>query len=340
MHAALVGVPYSGKTTMFAALSGIEPGAKEELVGVIKVPDARVDCLRSVFNPARTKYAEFVLHDFGAGGGRNETIPARVKNLIERMEMLVFVVRDFESAFSGDPRDPAAEYARLREEIILADFMTVEKRLEREAKERRNPPEIPVLKKIRARLEANEIPAVEELTGQELGQVSSYNLLTLKKRVAIVNKPEGETGIPPALSEMLAREKVPGFDVSGSLERELNDIAPAERRAFLESYGLRGTARDRLLAAAYETSGLISFLTVGPDEVRAWPIRSGMTAVEAAGKIHKDIARGFIRAETVPFDVFKKHGSEEACKEANAYRLVGKDYVVRDGDIMEFRFNV
>jgi ribosome-binding ATPase YchF (GTP1/OBG family) len=340
MRAALIGMPYSGKTMMFEALSGILSGRKEESIASIKVPDERIDFLCGVFNPAKKTLAEFVLSDFNAGEARDEGLPAKLRNMLQKMDVLILVLRDFDSIMTSSPRDPAAEYSKLREELVLSDFVIAEKRLEREAKEHKNPPEIPAVVKIRNSLEQNRMPSEEELTAQELELLSNYSFLSLKKKVALVNKPEGEQEIPLALKKMLDADGIPYFAVSATLEKEMNDIPPEDKKSFLESFGLKDTAKDRLLETAYKAMNLISFLTVGPDEVRAWPIRRGMSAVEAAGRIHTDIARGFIRAEVVPYEVFKSHGSEEACKKANAYRLVGKDYIVQDGDLMEFRFNV
>jgi len=340
MRAALIGVPFSGKTTLFEALTGVPTGRKEESLASIKVPDTRIDRLSEVFNPGKTTYAEFTLSDFNPEGAKAETIPAKVKNMLQKMDMLILVVRDFDSVLTDKPRDPLAEYAALRDEIILSDFMVTSKRLEREAKEHKNPLDLPVLKKLNESFENNRLPDDDAYSAQDRELVANYAFLTLKKRIVLVNKPEGETVIPPVLAGQLQKENVLYFAVSGTLEKELMEIPPADRAEFLKGYGLEGTARDRLLTTAYESMNLISFLTVGSDEVRAWPIRRGMTAVEAAGKIHSDIARGFIRAEVVPFETFMKHGSEDECKKANAYRLTGKDYVVQDGDIVNFRFNV
>ena len=340
MRAALIGMPFSGKTLLFQALTGVEPAKREENLANIKVPDERIDYLADVFSPDKKTYAEFIVMDFTVEGAKSEVIPAKVKNLVQKMDMLILVVRDFDSVLTDSPRDPLGEYRKLRDELILTDLMVVEKRLEREAKEHKNPPDLPVLKRLHARFESNQLPAEDEITPQEHGFIANYSFLTLKKRLVLVNRPEGENDVPKALDQLLEAEGVKRFAVSATLEKELNDIPLAERQAFLEGFGMTGTARERLVTTAYASMNLISFLTVGEDEVRAWPIRRGSTALEAAGKIHTDIARGFIRAETVPFEVFKKHGSEDACKAANAYKLVGKDYVVQDGDLMEFRFNI
>ncbi len=239
-----------------------------------------------------------------------------------------------------EPKDPAAEYGKIRDDILLTDILVIEKRLEREAKERKNPPELGTLKKVKELLEQMRLPKEGELTGEELERIAHYNFLSLKKPTVLVNQPEGESDVPAALKTLLAADGLDCFALSATLERELAAIPPAEQAGFLKEFGLTEPASRRFVRHIYRGLGLLSFLTAGEDEVRAWPIRTGTPAVQAAGKIHTDIEKGFIRAEVVAFDDFKACGSEAECKKAGKYRLEGKEYVVRDGDIINFRFNV
>jgi len=340
MRAALIGTPFSGKTTLFEALTGIAEAKKEENIGTIKVPDPRIDYLAEIYKPKKKTYAEFILTDYNFLVPKEALLPAQAKNLIQKADLLILVVRAFDSAMTAAPCDPLGEYRKLREELILTDLITAERRIEREAKEHKNPPEMTVIRKLYALLEKGMLPPLDSFSSDEMAQVANYNFLTLKKRLILINEPEGGTSLPDEFTATLATEGIPFFTVSAVFEKDLSQMTPEEQAEFLAGYGLTEPARSRFIRAAYETLGLISFLTAGEDEVRAWPIRKGTTAVEAAGKIHSDIQRGFIRAETIHFDDFVKHGSEAACKKAGAYRLEGKEYLVKDGDIIHFRFNV
>jgi ribosome-binding ATPase len=339
MRAALIGLPFSGKSAVFQALTGIESGKKEEMIGTIKVPDERIDRLSEIYNPKKKTYGEFVLSDYSVPHSKESAVPSKVKNLIQKSDLLIFVLRNFDSLMTSDGTDPVLEYQKLKEELILTDFVVVERRIEREIKEKKNPPEINVLKKLQANLENGELPA-EKITEDEAELVSNYNFLSMKKIIVLVNQPEGVMEIPEKLADTLKKDGIEHFCVSAPIEIELAELNPEEQLEFLKDYGLTESARIRFIKNAYHSLGLISFLTAGEDEVRAWPIKKGTTAVYAAGKIHSDIQRGFIRAETIFYDDFIKYGSESECKKAAAYKLEGKEYVVKDGDIINFRFNV
>jgi ribosome-binding ATPase len=340
MRAALIGLSYSGKSSVFQALTGIESGKKEEMVGTIKVPDERIDKLSQIFSPKKITYAEFILSDFSVPASKDSVISPKVKNMIQKTDLLIFVLRNFESVMTTDGIDPVSEYRKLKDDIIITDFMVVDKRLEREKKEKKNPPEINVLKKLHSILENGEIPGEDTLSSDEIDLVSNYNFLTLKKKIVLINQPEGENEVPAELLDLLKKDKFDHFCVSAPLEIELAELEPEEQSEFLKDYGLTESAKIRFIKNAYRSLGLISFLTTGPDEVRAWTIKNGTPAVLAAGKIHSDIQRGFIRAETIHYSDFIKYGSEPECKKAGAYRLEGKEYTVKDGDIINFRFNV
>ena len=340
MKAALIGLPFSGKSLIMQALTGLEPSKKEETIGTIKVPDDRIDYLAGVYQPKKKTYAEFVVSDFNVPPDKSSVISSKIKNLVQKADTLILVVRNFESPLSPDPKDPAGEYRKLKDDIILTDILVIEKRMERESKEHKNPPEIGTLKKLAAILEEMRLPREGELTSEELERIVNYNFLTLKKPTVLVNQPEGENDLPGDLNTLLETDGLNCFSLSATLENELAKIPEAEQAAFLREFGLTEAASRRFVRNIYDGLGLISFLTAGEDEVRAWPVPRGTPAVHAAGKIHTDIEKGFIRAEVVAFDDFQACGSEAECKKAGKYRLEGKEYEVKDGDIINFRFNV
>jgi len=339
MRAALIGLPFSGKSSVFQALTGIESGKKEETVGTIKVPDERIDKLSEIYNPKKKTYGEFVLSDYSVPHAKETVVSPKIKNMVQKTDLLILVLRNFDSLMTSDGVDPLTEYKKLKDDLIITDFVVVERRLEREMKEKKNPPEINVLKKLQTILENGELPA-EKITEDEAELVSNYNFLSMKKIIVLINQPEGKMEIPEKLAEALKNDGVEHFCVSAPIEIELAELDTQEQIEFLKDYGLTESAKIRFIKSAYHSLGLISFLTAGEDEVRAWPIKHGTTAVYAAGKIHSDIQRGFIRAETIFYDDFIKYGSEAECKKAGAYKLEGKEYVVKDGDIIKFRFNV
>lgn len=340
MKAALIGLPFSGKSTVFQALTGIESGKKEETVGTIKVPDERIDRLAEIYNPKKKTYSEFVLSDYTVPQSKETAVPAKVKNLIQKADLLIVVLRNFDSLMTSDATDPATEYRKIKEDLILTDFVVIEKRLEREMKEKKNPPELKILQRLRGLFENGDFPAPDTVSPEEAELIANYNFLSLKKMIVLLNQPEGEQAVPAELEKQLSADGISYFCVSAPLEVELSELSPEEQAEFLKDYGLSESASVRFIKSAYSALGLISFLTAGSDEVRAWPIKNGTPALYAAGKIHSDIQRGFIRAEVVHFDDFIKYGSEAECKKAAAYRLEGKEYVVKDGDIINFRFNV
>ncbi len=340
MRAALIGLPFSGKTSVFEILTGVQNGKKEENMGTIKVPDERIDALSEIYAPKKKTYAEFILSDFAIPSSRDAVISPKIKNMIQKTELLVIVLRNFDSLMTSDAKNPCLEYKKIIEDIMISDFIVIEKRLEREKKEKKNPPELGVLQKLKDALEGGECVDFSFLSDEDLEKVSNYNFLSLKKRIVLVNQSEGDNDIPADLAGLLKKEKTTAFSICATVEKELAELSPEEQLEFLEGFGLTETAKTRFIKETYAALGLISFLTAGPDEVRAWPIKDGTPAVDAAGKIHSDIARGFIRAETIDFETFIKYGSESECKKAGVFRLEGKEYSMKDGDIVNFRFNV
>jgi ribosome-binding ATPase len=340
MRVALIGLQYSGKSMVFEALTGIEAGKKEENMGAIKVPDERIDHLTDIYKPKKSTYAEFIITDFNIQPDKQAVITAKVKNLVQKIDILVLILRNFDSELSAEPKDPVNEYRKMKDDMIITDCLVIEKKIERDVKENKNSPEIPVIKRINKILEENKFPNESDLTSEENKVISNYNFLTLKKIVVLVNQEEGNNEIPEDLKKLLQEDGVSYFSISASLEKELNKIPVNERQSFLEEYGLKESASKRFIKHLYKELGFISFLTSGEDEVRAWPIKNGTIAHEAAGKIHSDIEKGFIRAEVIGYDDFIKYNSEAECKKAGKFRLEGKEYIVKDGDIISFRFNV
>jgi ribosome-binding ATPase YchF (GTP1/OBG family) len=240
-----------------------------------------------------------------------------------------------------DP-DPEADVVAFHTECVLADLEVVERRLERARKEQAPTQEIAAFEKMRETLE-NELP-LRALPEEELNRaaLSGYGFLTDKPLLVAVNRPEDKAGedLPLELANRIASIKAAGLSLSANVEAEIADLEPEDQMAFLEDLGLSGPALSRFIRTAYGLVDLISFFTVGEDEVRAWTIRKGTNARKAAGKIHSDLERGFIRAEVIPYEVFLAHGSEQRVRETGLLQIQGRDYVVSDADLVSVRFNV
>jgi GTP-binding protein YchF len=349
MKIGIVGFARAGKTTVFNALTGLQasvggygdPGKPN--LGAIKVPDERIDRLSALFSPRKTTYAEVVFVDFPAGAERGGgVIDAATLVQMRDADALVQVVRGFADPVTQDAGDPARDIAAFKTELVLADLAIVEKRLERLRKEKGKEPDCELLERCRAALEADTPLRRVTLSAADERALSGYGLLSRLPLLVLVNVPEADAAAP--LSEpvraRLETDAVIGLALCAQIEMEIATLEAADRSAFLADLGLRDAARDRFVQAAYALLDLISFLTTGEDEVRAWPIRRGTSALKAAGKVHSDIERGFIRAEVVAYRDFIALGSDAKCREAGKLRLEGKEYVVQDGDIIHFRFNV
>lgn len=349
MQIGLVGYCAAGKTTVFNALTGLQAdtgfGNKEQAnLGNIKVPDPRIDFAADIFQPKKKTYAEIAFVDVAGpeGGGQNKGLDARITDEMRRAEVLVHVVRDFESVQVDVPPDPMRDLIDFESELALSDLMQVDTRLERLRKENKNTPERTLLERLHAHLESGAPLRTLGLTDEEKHRVVGFAFLSLKPCILLVNRAEAEAaaGVPAALEAEALERGLTALAMAASAEAEIAELSPEDQASFLEDLGLEGSARDRFIQTAYAQLDLISFLTVGEDECRAWTIERGTTAKAAAGKIHSDLERGFIRAEVIAYDDFVEHRSEAKCREAGKLRVEGKDYVVRDGDIMHIRFNV
>jgi len=345
MKVGLAGFPASGKTTVFSALTGLrpDPADRRAQLGVIKVPDARVDFLASVYAPRKTTYAEVTFVDFpGARDSAKRTVlDADMIAALRDADALVEVVRAFPDVAGASP-DPQRDIDAFDTELVLADLVQIERRLERARKERGHEREIALLGRLRTHLEEGKPLRLCALTAEERTQIAGFAFLSLRPLLVVLNVAESEVAraVPAAVAARAAAAGAEAIVLSARVEAEVAELDPADRAAFLEELGLAEPARDRFVRASYALLDLISFLTAGEDECRAWPIRRGTTARKAAGRIHSDMERGFIRAEVIAFEDFQRYGSEARCREAGKLRLEGKDYVVQDGDIIHFRFAV
>ncbi len=344
MKVGLIGHRGAGKTTVFNMLTGLQAqvgayGGKEEVhLGVIKVPDARVDKLSQIFKPKKTTYAEIRFTDFPASQSEDDL--KGNNSLVTQMrevDAMALVLRNFEPG-----ADPIRELNDLLTEMILADLTVVENRRMRLKKEKARPQEEALLERCVAALESEKSLRNLEFSADEENILSGFGFLSRKPALALFNQADDKAGqsLPAAYQDELKRRELEGLPLAGKVEMEVAQLDEGDRAAFLKEIGIQEPARERFIRASYRLMDLISFLTAGEDEVRAWTIPQGTVARKAAGKIHSDIERGFIRAEVIAYEDFIALGSETKCKEAGKLRLEGKDYVVQDGDIIHFRFAV
>jgi ribosome-binding ATPase len=347
----LIGLPRAGKTALFDALTGLrsEAGsaARATHTAVVKVPDARVDRLSGIFTPRKTTYAEVTFVDPAAeraDAAPKGPFPETTANALRDVDALVHVVRVFtDPSVPASPgsTSPAADLRAMEEELILRDLALVERRLERLRKERGKPDsaaEAALLEPALAHLEQGKPLRELAWTEEHHSRLRGFQFLSLKPALVVLNI--GEEALGTTQAEIAALEGFRVLPLCVKVEREIAELPAAEQQDFLEQMGLERPARDVFLRAAYELLELLSFFTVGEDEVRAWSVRAGSTAWIAAGKIHTDIQRGFIRAESIHYEEFLRVGSLGAAKTQGVLRLEGKEYRVRDGDILHFRFSV
>jgi len=360
MELGIIGLPTSGKTTVFNALTrsdrptAVASNGKLELVsGVVDVPDSRVERLSALYNPRKTTHAKVTYTDI-AGLDQNLSktgLTGELRNKIAPMDAFVHVVRAFENDrvphVSGSV-NAQRDLDRLEEEFLLADMIAVETQIER-TKERlakgARGEERPKLEQDLEMFERLSIPLAEGqslrgagLTPEESARLSGFCFLSLKPVLVLVN-----TGGDTAQAGDLVKFKHESADVlalQGQLEMELSQLSAEDVEVFMAEFGIQELALVRVIQASYRLIGLQSFFTVSEDEVRAWNLAVGATAVEAAGTIHTDLARGFIRAEVVPYDQLLAAGSMAASRKAAQVHLEGKNYIVQDGDVLHIRFSV
>lgn len=345
----ILGLPQSGKSTLFEILmqgagAAAPAGSGREQVGVVRVPDPRVDRLSTLYQPKKTTFARIQFVDSAAAGQASPRAAARGPDLfsgVRNCDCLLVVVRDFESDAvpAPDGVDSERDLRRLEDELILNDLVIVEGRLEKLAKEirigrKQNEPEHAFLTRLKARLESGLALRDESFTRDEDKLARGFQLLSLKPLLVVYNQDDrAARAVPERAGATLA------VGLQAHLEREIVSLPSAERDAFRAELGVSEDGLSLVIRACYRLLGLISFFTVGPDEVRAWTVRRGDKSVDAAGEIHTDLAKGFIRAEVIDCERLLEVGGHAKARDKGWLRLEGREYEVADGDCLEIRFN-
>ena len=359
MDIAVIGLPLSGKTTTFNALTsghasatGGGTGTGPLNVGVVKVNDQRLPVLEQMYQPRKTIYAEIKFWDLPPAdrANRNQGLAGRHRNILQGAGALLVVIKAFDDDLQGQA-DPSRDLQGILNELVLSDLETLERveaRLEdslKKAKPAERPalvPQADAVRKCREALEGGNRVRQQELTLSERAAISDYQLLTDKPIVVVFNTDESDDG--PALDSLnlpAGMERGLGeVRMCARLEEDLSLMSEAEADEFRDALGLSESAIDRVKQVCYDTVGLVSFLTVGDDEVRAWPVPIGIPALDAAGTIHTDFVRGFIRAEVIHYNDLVRCGSVAQGRKEGVLRSEGKTYQVKDGDVINFLINV
>ncbi len=351
MKIALVGLEKSGKTSVFNALTGQKKdintfGSIDANIAVVKVPDKRIDALRDLYDPDKTRFAEIEFLDIP--GSINDTSDAKVLACAREADALCFILRNFQNPMVPHPLDevnPERDLGEIATGLILADLAVCEPRVESLKKKKNKASfsdteerELKALLKIEKALNASEPASQAALTDNEKKQIRSFQFLTLKKAFPLVNISENAIS---GKKNMTSDKNLPGsMEICAKLEAELRELPSEERELFMEELQIEDLSINRFIRKAYALADLISFFTAGEKEVRAWTIKKGSTASQAAGKIHSDMEKGFIRAEVFSYKDLEAHGTEKNIKNKGLLRTEGKDYIVKDGDILNIKFNV
>ena len=352
MQLGIIGLPQSGKTTIFNALtkSAVKVGdfsvASAVHIGVVKVPDPRLDTLTRMYNPKKKVPAQITYVDVGGmakGASSSGGLGAAFLDQMHKVDAVILVLRDFDSA--EGPAAPVEDYRTIVTELILSDMAMIEKRIERvrtDLKKIKRPDlekELHVLEKCQQQLESEQPVRTLGLATDESKLLRSFQLLTEKPLMLVLNHAEA-ADCKPRAAELKRLTGDEPFVLCGPIEMDIAQMADADARAFLDELKIDEPALGRMIRESYRLLGKISFFTVGEDECRAWTIPQGTKAQQAAGTIHSDLERGFIRAETVHYDHLVAAGSFAKAREQGHVRLEGKEYPVKDGDILNIKFNV
>jgi GTP-binding protein YchF len=362
LRCGIVGLPNVGKSTLFNALTKAGIAAEnypfctiEPNVGIVEVPDARLTALAAIAKPQKVIAAtvEFVdIAGLVAGASKGEGLGNQFLANIRETDAIAHVVRCFEDpnvVHVAGKVDPAGDVETINTELALADLATVDRQLAKIEKVARAGGDkeaqraLAVLTKVRAALNEARPARTVDLYPEEKALLAPYFLLTMKPTLYVANVAEHgfqDNPLLERLRERAAAEHAPVVAISAALEAQIADLDPEDKGLFLADMGMTEPGLDRLIRAGYALLGLQTYFTAGEKEVRAWTVRVGATAPQAAGVIHTDFERGFIRAEVIAYDDYVKHRGEQGAREAGRMRLEGKDYVVQDGDVMHFRFNV
>ena len=365
MKLGIVGLPNVGKSTLFNAIT--KAGAEsanypfctiEPNVGVVSVPDKRLDVLEKMYNTKKKVYTAIEFYDIAGlvrGASKGEGLGNKFLSHIREVSAIVHVVRCFsdENVVHVDGSvDPIRDIETINLELVFSDLEILERRMEKTLKlvrsgDKKAKSEYAIMESMKAHLEAGKPVRTLEATEDEKEFIDSLFLITSKSVLYVANISEDdlmegnlENEYVKKVQEYAAAENSEVVIISAKIEEELSTLDDEEKMAMLSEYGLEETGLDKLVRKSYKLLGLMSFLTAGVQEVRAWTIEQGTKAPQAAGKIHSDIERGFIRAEIVSYNDLVECGSEAAAKEKGCYRLEGKEYVMKDGDVVNFRFNV
>jgi hypothetical protein len=363
----IVGLPNVGKSTLFNALLGAAQAAAanypfctiEPNLGVVPVPDARLDALSALFHPEKTTPTTLEFVDIAglvAGASKGEGLGNQFLATIREVDAIAHVLRCFHDpdvVHVAGQVDPRSDRDVVETELMLKDLESVEKRRERTIKNTKAAgkpgelarAEVTHLDQLKGGLEAGTPVRAQKLGDEGRALAKELALLTAKPVLYIANVDDAQLGVPddPQVAKVKAladAEGAPMVVISGKVEAELGELAPAERTEFLQSLGLEEPGLNRLVRAGYQLLGLITYFTSGADECRAWTVRRGATAPQAAGVIHTDFEAGFIKAEVIRIDDLLSLKTEAACRTEGKLRIEGKEYVVQDGDVMHFRFNV
>jgi hypothetical protein len=360
MEIGIIGLPTSGKTTVFNALTGEDRPTAAASTGqldtfnlIVEVPDERLDQLNALFRPRKTIYAKVTYVDI-AGLDQEfgkEGLPGALRNKIATMDAFIHVIRAFESDRVPHPLesvDPQRDLEIMHTEMILADLITVENRLERIAEglqkgargEERQKlhSQQALFERLKEQLEG-EVPLRDlDLSEEERDLLGGYGLLTLKPTIVLLNA--GDTPVDPHAVLDYEHADTALMTLQGQLEMEIGQLDAEERELFMEEFGIESLGATRVIQTSYALLGLHSFFTIGDDEIRAWTLRNEGTAIEAAGTVHTDLARGFIRAEVIPHQELLEAGDMTEARRSGKVRLEGKEYVVQDGDVIYVRFSI